>query len=436
MSFDRLAIQIKDVSKCYQIYDRPQDRLKHALIPRLERFIRRPESQYGRPFWALHDVSFNVEKGEVLGVVGRNGSGKSTLLQIICGTLTPTSGTVEVEGRVGALLELGAGFNPEFTGRENIYLSGMLLGLSRQQMDDCVERIIAFADIGEFIDQPVKTFSSGMFARLAFSVQSSLDPEILIVDEALAVGDSQFVHKCMVRFHQMREQGKTILLVTHDATAVKTLCDRAVWIDKGEVSGIGEASVIVDQYLARISGQTLAQPHLNHERLKDAASESRKVGEEREIPNVDQRYGDQTCQIVGVGLYDSCLDRRLAVNNNSNVVVRVTIENRSLRPGTRLVLGIGLRNSRGVDIASVNSESQNLNLSAPEIGGTCTIRVNLYLPELHPGSYSFRIAISRSGEDGASVSCDDILNALVFDLLSERVVHVLMLLNADFSVED
>ncbi len=307
MSSENYAIQIKNVSKCYQIYDRPQDRLKHALIPRLERLIGRPGRQYGREFWALNDVSFNVERGEVLGVVGRNGSGKSTLLQIVCGTLTPTSGSAEVYGRVGALLELGAGFNPEFSGRENIYLSGLLLGLSRQEMDDRLEEIVAFADIGEFVDQPVKTFSSGMFARLAFSVQSSLDPEILIVDEALAVGDSQFVHKCMLRFHQMREQGKTILLVTHDATAVKTLCDRAVWIDRGSVSGIGEASIVVDEYLARLSGQSAAAAGLDYEGVSARERGENALGDEPLIPNIDQRYGDLTCQIVGVGLYDSSL---------------------------------------------------------------------------------------------------------------------------------
>lgn len=435
MSCESLAIQIQNISKCYQIYDRPQDRLKHALIPRLERLFGRSASQYGRKFWALKDVSFDVKKGEVLGVVGKNGSGKSTLLQIICGTLTPTDGTVTVLGRVGALLELGAGFNPEFSGRENIYLSGMLLGLSRQEMDDRVDQIIAFADIGEFVDQPVKTFSSGMFARLAFSVQSSLDPEILIVDEALAVGDSQFVHKCMLRFHQMREQGKTILLVTHDATAVKTLCDRAVWIDKGEVSGIGEASLIVDEYLARISGQAVVRTQESQRHLSAEKDQRNEVEDELQIPNVDQRYGDQSCRIVGIGLYDAQLKRRLAVNNNSNVVVRVTFENCSLDPGTRLIVGLGLRNSRGVDIASVNSESFDTNIRAPNVGHRCTIRANIYLPELHPGSYSFRIAISHIGKDGEKASCDDILNALVFDLLSARVVHVLMSLNAEFEVE-
>lgn len=436
MSFDEAAIRVSKLGKCYRIYDRPQDRLKHALIPRLERVLGRAGRQYGREFWAVNDVSFDVVKGEVLGIVGRNGSGKSTLLQIICGTLSPTTGSVEVYGRVGALLELGAGFNPEFSGRENVYLNGMLLGLSRQEMDERMGDILAFADIGEFIDQPVKMYSSGMFARLAFSVQASLEPEILIVDEALAVGDSQFVHKCMHRFHQMREQGRTILLVTHDATAVKTLCDRAVWIDKGCVQGIGEASAIVDQYLAAISGQR-AYPKNASDKPADKRIQVNDAvpNVETAIPNMDQRFGDQTCEIVGLGLYDTSLQRRSAINNRSDVIVRITVANHKLEPGTPLLVGIVLRNSRGVDIASANSEMEGAQLLAPPIGSTTNIRMKLYLPEVHPGSYSFRVAVSRRTENGELLGSDDLVNGLVFDVLSARPVYVLMLLDAQFSAE-
>src|SRR5436309_2773204 len=197
MSSDEIAIRVSDLSKCYHIYDRPPDRLKQSTLPRLQRLIRQPSRQYYREFWALKDVSFEVKNGETVGIIGRNGSGKSTLLQIICGTLTPTSGTIETSGRIAALLELGSGFNPEFTGRENVYMNAAVLGLSKGEIDERFDEIAAFADIGEFIEQPVKIYSTGMYVRLAFSVIAHVDAEILVVDEALAVGDAVFTQKCM-----------------------------------------------------------------------------------------------------------------------------------------------------------------------------------------------------------------------------------------------
>jgi lipopolysaccharide transport system ATP-binding protein len=191
------AICVHKVSKCYHLYDRPHDRLKQFIVPHVRRLMGREPKNYAREFWALSDVSFNVKKGETVGVIGRNGSGKSTLLQIICGTLTPTSGTVNTNGRTAALLELGAGFNPEFTGRENIYMNGALLGLSQEEIDSRIDDIAAFADIGQFIEQPVKTYSSGMYVRLAFAIAINVQPQILIVDEVLAVGDARFQAKCM-----------------------------------------------------------------------------------------------------------------------------------------------------------------------------------------------------------------------------------------------
>ena len=182
-------IRVENLSKCYQIYDKPQHRLWQGLF--------RGRKQFFREFWALKDVSFEVRRGETVGIIGRNGSGKSTLLQMICGTLTPTSGTIDVRGRVGALLELGAGFNPEFTGRENVYMNGSILGLTREEIDARYEDIVAFADIGQFIDQPLKTYSSGMYVRLAFAVIANIEADVLVIDEALAVGDAFFVQKCM-----------------------------------------------------------------------------------------------------------------------------------------------------------------------------------------------------------------------------------------------
>jgi lipopolysaccharide transport system ATP-binding protein len=217
-----LAISVRGLSKCYQIYEQPEDRLKQALLPRLHRLAGRAGRRYYREFWALRDVSFDVRRGETLGVIGKNGSGKSTLLQIICGTLTPTSGEVQVTGRVAALLELGSGFNPEFTGRENIHMSGAVLGLTREQVDARFDDIVAFADIGAFIGQPVKTYSSGMYVRLAFAVIAHADADILVIDEALSVGDVFFAQKCM-RFLRKFQQTGTVIFVSNDASAEENL---------------------------------------------------------------------------------------------------------------------------------------------------------------------------------------------------------------------
>lgn len=242
------AIRVRDLSKHFAMFERPQDRLKQMLVPRLQRAAGLAPKRYFQEFTALSGVSFEVARGETVGIVGRNGCGKSTLLQIVCGTLQPSSGTVEVNGRIAALLELGAGFNPEFTGRENVYMNAAILGLTRAQTDERFDEIARFADIGIFIDQPVKTYSSGMYVRLAFAVAISVDPDILVVDEALAVGDEAFQRKCFARIEQIRERGGTILFVSHAAQTVVQLCDRAILLDRGEVLLDGKPKIVVNQY--------------------------------------------------------------------------------------------------------------------------------------------------------------------------------------------
>lgn len=236
------AIVVDQVGKQFLMFQRPQDRLWQALFPAKKR---------GKTFDALRDVSFTVQRGETVGIIGRNGSGKSTLLQMICGTLRPTTGQIAVNGRVAALLELGAGFNPEFSGRDNVYLNGAIMGLSRQDIDARLDAILAFAEIGEFIDQPVKTYSSGMYVRLAFAIIAHVDADILIIDEALAVGDALFTQKCMRFLRQFKENG-TILFVSHDSSAVTNLCDRAVWLHQGQLRALGEAKEVCEQYLAML----------------------------------------------------------------------------------------------------------------------------------------------------------------------------------------
>lgn len=243
-----LAVSIERVGKCYHIYDQPRERLKQFVMPAFQRAFGVQEKKYFREFWALDDVSFGIRKGEALGIIGRNGSGKSTLLQIICGTLNSTGGSVVTEGRVAALLELGSGFNPEFTGRENVYLNAGLYGLSNRDIDRRFDDIAEFADIGEFIDQPVKTYSSGMYVRLAFAVIAHVDADILVIDEALAVGDIVFTQKCM-RFLRKFKETRTLLFVSHDTSAVLSLCERAVWLHEGRVRQVGSPKEVAEEYL-------------------------------------------------------------------------------------------------------------------------------------------------------------------------------------------
>lgn len=243
-----IAIRVSNLSKCYHLFETPQDRLKQFIVPRLQRLIGQPPKQYFREFWALKNVSFEIKRGETVGIIGRNGSGKSTLLQLICGTLSPMGGKVETNGRIAALLELGSGFNPEFTGRENVYMNGAVLGLNKDEIDARFNDITAFADIGQFIDQPVKTYSSGMYVRLAFAVIAHVDADILVIDEALAVGDAFFTQKCM-RFCRTFMKTGTVLFVSHDTGAVRNLCNRAIWLEEGKVLQEGSPKDVCELYL-------------------------------------------------------------------------------------------------------------------------------------------------------------------------------------------
>ena len=248
MAANNIAIKVEHLSKCYQMYAAPRDRLKQFVLPRLQRLAGQMPCQYYREFWALKDVSFEVKKGETVGIIGRNGSGKSTLLQMICGTLNPTSGSVQTNGRIAALLELGSGFNPEFTGRENVYMNAAVLGLHQDEIDARFDDIAAFADIGDFIEQPVKTYSSGMLVRLAFAVQAVIDPDIFIVDEALAVGDERFQRKCFARLEELKSRGSSILFVSHSPASIIELCDRTLLLNHGARLMYGPAPQAVQAY--------------------------------------------------------------------------------------------------------------------------------------------------------------------------------------------
>lgn len=247
MSSNEVVIDVNNISKCFEIYNKPSDRLKQFVSSGMGL-----DKKYYKEYWALNNVSFQVQRGETVGILGGNGAGKSTLLQIICNTLTPTSGNITVQGRIAALLELGSGFNPEFTGIENIYMSCALLGLSKNEVDDKLDKILSFADIGDFVNQPVKTYSSGMFVRLAFAVNVQSSPEIMIVDEALAVGDMNFQAKCMTALKRIKDDGASILFVSHDTSSVKSLCERAVFLEKGQLVEKGKAEDIAEKYIKRM----------------------------------------------------------------------------------------------------------------------------------------------------------------------------------------
>ena len=271
------VLLVENVSKRYEIYERPQDRLRQFFIPRLQRVLpsswRRQRPFYSE-FWALRDFSVRLRRGDALGILGKNGAGKSTLLQIVAGTLAPTSGSVAVSGKVAALLELGSGFSPDFTGRENVKLNAALLGLSAAEIDYRFPAIAQFADIGEFMDQPVKTYSSGMLMRLAFAVQTAVEPELLIVDEALAVGDARFQKKCFNRLAQLREQGTTVLFVTHDTSAILLFCTRALILEHGCMHAEGDPQRIAREYHKLLFGNTRDQ-----ERQRNAIEPARKPTE-------------------------------------------------------------------------------------------------------------------------------------------------------------
>lgn len=294
---ENIAISIKNIGKTYQVYEKPIDRLKQTIFGNLSRLLGLPGKKYFKNFNSLKSISFDIKKGETVGLIGRNGSGKSTLLQIICGTLHPSYGAVEANGRIAALLELGSGFNPEFTGKENIYLNGSILGLQKKQIDEVYNQIVDFADIGDFLNQPVKTYSSGMAVRLAFAVAVSVQPDILVVDEALAVGDESFQRKCFARIEAIKKAGGTILFVTHSTQLVLELCDRAAFLKDGELMYVGDTKKAVDIYYKSIKSSAVFDIKLeaDNEKSVDAFDFSLASLNSHQVYN--QQYGIKINQV-------------------------------------------------------------------------------------------------------------------------------------------
>jgi lipopolysaccharide transport system ATP-binding protein len=400
------AVEFQDVSKSYAIYDAPGDRLKELLT--LNRWKRHKD------FWALHDVSFSVKRGETFCIVGENGSGKSTLLQIIAGILHPTKGSVEVNGRVSALLELGAGFNPEFTGRDNVYLNGSILGLSTKQIDERYRDIENFAEIGDFLNRPVKTYSSGMVVRLAFAVAINVDPEVLLVDEALAVGDIYFRQRCMRKVHELRSRGVTILFVSHAVSDVKAIGDTVLWLDHGRLVEMGEPDRVVSKYLAAMSQKDSAYRLLRAESGDRQRSEPLRAPEIVEgIPNIDHRYGDGRAEILGIAVLNEQGRPLHLLEPSSAIVVRISV--RAKEYVAMPNVGFMLRNQLGMDFSGSNTAREGYELPPMQPGDITTVDFHIELPELYPASFSFSPAIA-DGTLQAYQMCDWIDNAIALQM--------------------
>jgi len=397
------AVQFQGVSKSYAVYDRPGDRLKELLS--LNR------KSFHRDFWALRGLDFSVRKGETFCIVGENGSGKSTLLQLVAGILRPTAGSVTARGRVAALLELGAGFNPEFTGRENVRLNAAILGFSSAQIDARYQPIADFAEIGDFIDQPVKTYSSGMVVRLAFAVAIHVDPEILLVDEALAVGDIYYRQRCMRKVHELRARGVTILFVSHAVSDVKALGDRTLWLEGGRIRELGETDKVVPRYLAAMVEKDSAYLSLRKRAAPaQAAARFRPPEIVEHIPNIDHRHGDGRAEVIGIALLDADGRPLSLVEPLSRVVVRISV--RASEEVALPIVGFMLRNHLGVDFSGTNTEREGVSLPPMQPGDIHTVDFHLEIPEIYAGTLSFSPAIA-DGTLHSYVTCDWIDNAVV-----------------------
>jgi lipopolysaccharide transport system ATP-binding protein len=403
MSSD-VAVNISSLGKYYHLYSDPKQRL-------LQMFTR-GRKKYYREFWALRDVTFDIKRGETAGIDGKNGSGKSTLLQMICGTLSPTEGTVETHGRIGVILELGTGFDPEFSGRENVYINASLLGLSRQDIDACFDAIVAFADIGDFIDQPVKTYSSGMVVRLAFAVQAQTSPDILIVDEALAVGDAKFQAKCFARLRDLKEQGTSILLVTHSSEQVVTHCSRAILLDQGRMLDVGEPRRIVNRYLDILFGKERVTNTSRHQSKGTShLSWSEDVFSSRPLYNPHEyRWGDGKARIVDFSIEVNGESYPNTISSGDTVTLRLAVQfsNRLHSP----IFGVTLKTKEGMTVYGANSET--LSASAFRELGTASSAVQLeatFKCSLAPGDYFISVGVATA-EDGEIIQHDRRFDAI------------------------
>ena len=418
---DKVVINAIQLTKTYKLYNRPLDRVKEAFNP----FGRK----FHRVFYALEEMSLAIRKGETVGIIGRNGSGKSTLLQVMSGVLKPSSGEIQVKGRVSALLELGAGFNPNFTGRENVYLNAAILGFSQKEIDRLYPKIVEFADIGDFIDQPVRVYSSGMYVRLAFAVAINVDPDILVVDEALAVGDAQFQSKCFAKFRALQEKGVTIIFVTHALDLVTRYCSRAFLIEKGQVLSSGYPKTIVDEYNRLIVDcNTQAQKSIAHQDVirRPPKRDSKDIDLLKntdlfwdglfQINPQENRYGEGKARIIEAGIFDRNENPTQTLIKNRYYIFKLRI--RFNQPLTEPIFAYTIKDVQGFDISGTNTLFQEIKTgrfkSDDEI--IVTFQHNM---TLNPGGYLLSFGCAGY-EDGKYIVHDRRYDHFVFEVISDK----------------
>ena len=371
---NKKVIQVKNLTKMYKLYDKPSDRLKEALGLTRKKLY--------KDHYALRDVNFDIQEGECVGIIGTNGSGKSTILKIITGVLTPTQGEVKVDGRISALLELGAGFNMEYSGLENVYLNGTMIGFSKEEIDARLDDILEFADIGDFIHQPVKTYSSGMFVRLAFAVAINIDPEILVVDEALSVGDVFFQAKCYHKFEEFKKQGKTILFVSHDLSSVSKYCDRVILLNKGVKLDEGSPKQMVDLYKQLLVGQDPVKQQ-EADKEKKAAVQSEGTGNFQANPNMLE-YGNRMAEIIHFEVLDDrgMLSNTIEKGTEFKIRMKVHFNEDIQEP----IMAYTFKNIKGTEITGTNTMFEKAQVARSGAGDECTVTFTQNM-DLQGGEY-------------------------------------------------
>ena len=376
-----VAISVKHLTKIYKLYDKPVDRLKESLHPL--------KKSYHRDFYALNDVSFEIKRGETVGIIGKNGAGKSTLLKIITGVLTPTSGSVHVNGRIASLLELGAGFNPEYTGIENIYFQGSLMGYTRGEMESKIDDILAFADIGDFVHQSVKMYSSGMFARLAFAVAINVDPDVLIVDEALSVGDMRFQNKCIRKMEEIGNKGTTILFVTHDTQSVNKFCSKAIWLDGGSIYQQGEPFVILQNYMSYMS---YGQETVRQETTSVSTEPSESIISFADTKNLDS-FGEKNALIEQIAFLNENGQSTSTLLQGANITFLCDFSTKiNLND---VAIGVLFKDSLNNEILTFNSYMYNNPLKSVVANTNTRARIKFKVPKIHPREYTVTVALSE-----------------------------------------
>ncbi len=416
---DQDIIVVKDVTKTYKLYAKPSNRVKEAFHP--------GRKKYHTPFNAVENVSFTIQRGDTVGIIGRNGSGKSTILQIICGILTPSEGEVIVDGRISALLELGAGFNPEFTGRENVYLNASILGLEKKEIDECFDDIAEFADIGAFIEQPVKSYSSGMYVRLAFAVAINVNPDILIVDEALSVGDSQFQSKCYAKFREFQTRGVTILFVTHALDLITRYCNHAYLLEKGMLLASGKAKNVVDEYNRMLVNRTDSRQTYTKQPFPSASKEQHVPQDQKEEPalewtglfqlNADEnRYGDGQASVVEAGIFAAAGEpvQTLIKGEEYEFRVKVAFKRDMVDP----VFSYTVKDVKGFDITGTNTlfaEIETGDFLANDLA------LIIFKHRVHLNSGGYLLSFGCAGyENGESVVHDRRYDHMIFEVTSVK----------------